>query len=409
MGSFLIKAKTLLTMLDEPLSPGFVRIRDSRITEVGDHLQQQDGEEFIDLKDQVLLPGMINAHCHLDYTGLRGSIFPGKSFTTWIKNINGIKSTLAIEDYTRDTLRGFDMLIRSGCTTVLTIVNLPQVISQLPPPPIRTWWFLELIDLRQKLADDDLMAGAMQFFYGREDWLGGFGLSPHAPYTASVELYRLAKRCAEQLDMLITTHIAESLDEQEMFLHGQGEMYNFMKSLGRDMSDCGSGSALSHLYEHALLNSRLIAAHMNYLQAYDLAELSRMPLHIVHCPKCHDFFKHRRFPLEQLRATGCNICIGTDSLASNDTLDLRAEIRLAHMVYPQISSREWLAMVTLNPAKALNLPNRVGAIKVGAWADLTAFYLPEKTDPYDAVIRSTEIPDFMMVNGVRRDVPTEEP
>jgi len=409
MGSILIRAKTLLTMLDEPLSPGFVRIHDSRISEIGDHLQLMDGEEFIDLKDHVLLPGLINAHCHLDYTGLRGSIFPGKSFTQWIKNINGIKSTLGIEDYARDTMRGFDMLIRSGCTTVLNIVSLPQVLGHLPPPPIRTWSFLELIDVRQKLADEELMAGAMQFFYGREDWLGGFGLSPHAPYTASVQLYRLAKRCAEQLDMLITTHIAESLDEQEMFLHGQGEMHQFLAGLGRDMSDCGSGSALSHLYEHALLNSHTIAVHMNYLQAYDLAELAVMPLHIVHCPKCHEFFKHRRFALEQLRATGCNICIGTDSLASNDTLDLRAEIRLAHLIYPQISSREWLAMVTLNPAKALNLPNRLGAIKVAAWADLVAFRLPEKTDPYDAVIRSTEPPEFLMVNGVRHTVPSEAP
>lgn len=403
----LIQAKTLLTMLDEPLSPGFVRTKDNRIVEFGENLTPQDGEEVVVLNEHVLMPGLINAHCHLDYTGFKGAIFPGKSFTQWIKTINGVKTTLGNEDYARDILKGFDLHLQSGCTSVLNIETYPEVLALLNPPPIRTWWFLELIDVRQKLVNDELMAGIMQFFYGREDWLGGFGLSPHAPYTSSVELYRLAKRCAQQLNMLVTSHIAESLDEQEMFLHGQGELYEFMGSLGRDMSDCGSGSALSHLNEHGVLDSKHIAVHMNYLQGYDLSELSRAPMHVVHCPKCHEFFKHRRFPLESLRDAGCNICIGTDSLASNDTLDLRAEIRQARQTYPQISSWEWLSMVTTHPARALGFPDKLGAIKVNSWADLVAFKLPEMTDPYDAVIRSTEPPDFLMVHGERREIPTK--
>lgn len=401
LGDFImiIKAATMLTMLDEPLSPGMVRIRGNEIVEIGQDLSLAPDEEFIDLGDAVLLPGMINAHCHLDYTNFKGSIFPGKTFTEWIKRINSIKLAFGPEDYIASIQSGFQMLIESGCTTVFNIEAFPDILMQMSAPPIRTWWFLELIDLRQRINSEQLLAGALEFFNGRPGWLGGFGISPHAPYTASVELYRLAKYCEKELKMPFTTHIAESLDEHEMFVNADGPMYAFLKELGRNMGDCGQGSPFSHLVEQAGISPTCIAVHMNYLQEYDYVLLKDTPLSIVHCPKCHDYFLHARFPLEKLRDSGCNICIGTDSLASNDTLDLRAEIRHARRHYSNISGREWLSMVTTRPAKAIGLSRKLGSIRTGAWADLVAFKLPPQTDPYEAVIRSKEPPEFMMIDG----------
>ncbi len=399
----LIRASQILSMTGPALSgPAALRVEGERIREVGLYLQPLPGEEVIDLDDQVLLPGLINAHCHLDYTGFRGAIFSGKGFTEWIKKINSLKLSYTPENFLASIQDGFQQLMDSGCTTVLNIEAFPELLLEMGPPPIRTWWFLELIDLRARMEKDEALMGALTFFQGQDGWLGGFGLSPHAPYTSSVELYRLAKHCSEELGLPITTHIAESVEEQEMFLYGEGPMYEFLKSIGRDMQDCGQGSALSHLLEFGLLNGKCLAVHMNYLQNYDFQALQENPLNVVHCPGCHDYFGHARFPLEKLQSIGCNISIGTDSLASNDTLDLRKELRRARLNYPGLSARSWLQMVTTAPAKALGLEEELGVIKPGALADLVAFPLPPDTEPHEAVLQSRDKPTFFMVNGVRK-------
>jgi len=400
----LIRPKILLDMKGPPQASAAVRIEDNHISAVGSGLTALPGETVIDLPHHVLLPGLINAHCHLDYTHFKGAIFPGKGFSAWIKSINSIKGSFTSEDYLAAIADGFRQLARSGCTTVFNIEAFPDLFLSMKKPLLRTWWFLELIDIRSRINGDETLAGAISFFDEHRDWPGGFGLSPHAPYTSSIELYRLAKHCSQELAMPYTTHIAESLEEQEMFLYGHGPLHDFLAGLGRGTDDCGHGSALSHLYDHGLLDEHCLAVHLNYLQSYDLALLKKNPLHVVHCPKCHDYFGHARFPLERLREAGCNICLGTDSLASNDQLDLRAEMRSARHSYPEISSEEWLHMVTTAPARAIGLDGKLGVILPGALADLVAFDLPENSDPYKAVLRSTETPAFLMVDGQKLDL-----
>lgn len=396
----LIRSSQIITM-DKGDSPfaGAVRTEGNRILEAGPNLIAKQGEEIIELEDSVLMPGLINAHCHLDYTSFKGSISPGKSFSEWIKHINALKRSFGNEDYLTSIEKGFDMLKRSGCTTVLNIEAFPELLPHLPAPPIRTWWFLELIDLRKKHASEETMLGALNFFEEHLEWLGGFGLSPHAPYTASVELFRITKQVSESLNMPFTTHIAESIEEQEMFLYGQGPMYEFLKEIGREMEDCGQGSALSHLMEFGLLTSRCLAVHMNYLQEYDWPAIERQPLNVVHCPLCHEYFGHTRFPLERLEEVGCNISLGTDSLASNYTLDMRREMQHAATSYPGRTAKSWIEMVTTHPAKALNKHGELGVLKENALADIVAFPCPEDTDPYEAVICSQGDASFVMVNG----------
>jgi len=395
----LIRADALLTMDSPGASAGAVRVEGNLITAVGPALDPLPGEDIVELGRSVLMPGLINAHCHLDYTAFKGALFQGGGFAKWIKKINALKQNFSPDDFLASINQGFELLKKSGCTTVFNIEAFPELMLKMERPPLRTWWFLELIDVRTRMSHDEMLLGALQFFESHADWPGGFGLSPHAPYTASIELYRLAKHCSEQSGMPFTTHIAESIEEQEMFLYGEGPMHAFLAEIGRDMEDCGHGSALSHLMEHGLLNERCLAVHLNYLQEYDWPLLRKQPLHVVHCPKCHHYFGHTRFPMERLLEAGCSISLGTDSLASNDTLDMRAEIRQARWTFGDIPQMEWLRMATVHPAKAIGMEGKLGVLKPGALADLVAFPWPDNSDPAESVIQSRDEPLLLMVDG----------
>lgn len=396
-------ADTVLPMSAPPIFQGAVRVEGSLITAVGSRTDfDLMVEEVVDLGASTLLPGLINSHCHLDYTHFRGSISARGSFTEWIKSINALRRSFTAEDYMEAIADGFVMLAEGGVTTVANIESLPELLPRMPVPPLRTWWFWELIDIRTRLDEQETLLGALSFFENHPDWLGGFGLSPHAPYTASVDLYRLARACGEHYGMLSTTHIAESVEEHEMFSHARGPLYDFLAGLGRDNSDCGHGSALSHLVEHGLLGNTCIIAHLNYLQDYDYEMVASTGASVVHCPKCHTFFGHAPFPLKMLRRYGVNICIGTDSLASNNTLDLRAEMREMQQAH-SLTGRDLLEMATLNGAKALHQTGKLGELRPGSTADLVAFPDEKKAyaDPYEKIVQSKARPNLLLVDGKR--------
>jgi cytosine/adenosine deaminase-related metal-dependent hydrolase len=169
------------------------------------------------------------------------------------------------------------------------------------------------------------------------------------------------------------------------------------------MTDCGSTSPLRHLIENGLINQDCIVAHLNELDDRDLELLGGTKwrnLQIVHCPKSHRFLHHRRFPLEALMERGLNICLGTDSLASNDSLDLFSEMRTAKKVYPTLSARDLLEMVTVRPARALKLERSLGRIAPGYFADAIAIpFSGAIEDAYEAVVQAKGPIKWMMING----------
>ena len=396
------RADTILPMAQEPIAHGAVRIEDGHVTAVGSSatLAPLPGEEIRDFGAATLLPGLINAHCHLDYTGFHGALEAKRGFTEWIKKINALRRTFTPADYLDSIAEGFSLLAAGGVTTVLNIESFPELLPQLPVPPLRTWWFLELIDVRSRFDNEETLFGALSFFERHPEWVGGFGLSPHAPYTASVDLYRLARACGEKFGMLSTTHIGESVEEHEMFSHARGPLYEFLAEMGRDNSDCGQGSPLSHLIEHGVIANDCLIVHLNYLHDYDYDLLARSGASVVHCPKCHTYFGHAPFPLKALRERGINVCLGTDSLASNTGLDMRSEMREAQALH-DLSAREALEMATLHGARAINQAGKLGEISPGTAADLVVFAHEEKAgpDPYERVVNSTAEPVVLLVNG----------
>ncbi len=124
----------------------------------------------------MLLPGLINAHCHLDYTCLRGKIPPQKSFTDWIRAINAEKSELSPKDYVASINEGFEEAKRFGTTAIANLTAFPELISQVQPP-IRTWWFAELIDIRAPEHANELVDSAIEALEGRENAVRSRGAS----------------------------------------------------------------------------------------------------------------------------------------------------------------------------------------------------------------------------------------
>lgn len=390
-----------------PIENGAVVVRDGRIQAVGshDHISRLfPTKEAVDLGEQVLLPGLINAHCHLDYSMMRYAIAPQKTFAEWIVMINAMKREFTDEDYLQAIARGFVELKKWGTTTVLNIETFPELIPKMPAPPIRTWWFYELIDIRHRFTTDELVAGAFAFFNDRPDWLGGFGLSPHAPYTASLDLYRLAGECSQLTGMPLTTHLAESWEEDQMFRHGRGPLHDFLSSLGRAMHDCGQRSAFAHLMQNNSFGAEWILAHVNELGPDDFMLISERQLgpslHIVHCPVSHLYFRHTKFEFKRLRDLGANISLGTDSLASNDALNLFTEMQVVQRKEPWLRPEELLGMVTVNAARALQREDVLGKITPGAHADLISLPFSGRLETvYDWIVNYQKPIDWMMVDG----------
>ena len=400
----IIRARTVVTMDGAPIENGAVAVSGNQIADVGkfDEISGRNAGEIVDLGEQALLPGLINAHCHLDYTCLRRKILSQKSFADWVRAINAEKAKLSPKAYLASINDGFAEAKRFGTTSIANLTAFPELISQISAP-IRTWWFAELIDVRAPDRASEIVDLAIQFL-GRARLPGApGGLAPHALFTASQNLYRSCEEVARRQNTLLTTHLAESREEMAMFRGASGPLYEFLKSIGRDMSDCGNETPLGHFLGapggHAL--PTWIVAHLNELAQsdFELLEKSKEKFHVVHSPRSHAYFKHSRFPFERLRALGFNICLGTDSLASNENLSLFAEMRAFQRGERGISPPEILEMATVNPATALHQENALGRIRPGFRADLIALPCKQPRNTLEEIMAFDGTIDWMIMNG----------
>jgi cytosine/adenosine deaminase-related metal-dependent hydrolase len=387
----IVRSRIVVTMDGAPIDDGAVAVSGKQIVDVGSfgEVRARNSGEVVDLGEQALLPGLINVHCHLDYTCLRGKIPRPKSFADWIRAINAEKAKLSEEDYVGSINEGFAEAKRFGTTTIANLTAFPELISRVRAP-IRTWWFGEFIDVREK-ADVDLAAEALQSV---ERW----GLAPHTPFTASSQLYR---RCEEIAPLLLTTHVAESREEMSMFQNAAGPLYEFLKDLGRDMSDCGGNTPLRQ-FVGSLGDAFLpwILVHLNELAESDFSLLERSAgkFSIAHCPRSHDYFGHSPFEFERLRALGFNVCLGTDSLASNEDLSLFTEMRAFQKEFPNVAPEEVLQMATLNAARALRQEGSLGRIRPGSLADLIGVPCERSTTVFEEIIAADK-PHWSILDG----------
>jgi aminodeoxyfutalosine deaminase len=377
----IVRARIVVPVSRPPVEDGAVVISNGRIEAVGRFSAVRPGADgpLVDLGDAALLPGLINAHCHLDYTGMAGVIPRPTSFAGWIGTIIDLKTSWTQARYAASWREGAAMLLRNGVTTVVDVESVPALIPELwSATPLRVISLRELISLQSGPE----MERVVQTAVAEWERLGGAderaGLSPHATYSTTKPLLELAARAARERGWPLATHVAESGEEFEMFCAARGPFFERFKE-ERDVSDCGRGSPVRHLEEAGYLGKDLMAVHVNYLGAGDAALLARRQVSVVHCPSSHRYFEHQPFPRAELQRAGVNLCLGTDSLASTAPLEGRplelnlfSEMKAFATCFPKVPPEEVLRLCTLNAARALRREEQIGELCPGSHADMIA-------------------------------------
>jgi cytosine/adenosine deaminase-related metal-dependent hydrolase len=406
----ILRARMVVPVSHPPIEDGAVCISGERIVWVGRRAESPttfSQNEETDLGDAILLPGLINAHCHLDYTDMAGQIPPPRGFADWIKAIVALKSAWSVDEFAASWSRGAEMLLRTGTTTVANIEAVPELLPRVwETTPLRVLSFRELINVRGRIPPRDMVERAVNDCLGLAGSRGRVGLSPHAPYSTSAELLERAARAAQRRRWRLTTHVAESEQEFEMFMYRQGAMFDWLKSQ-RDMSDCGRGSPVQHLERCGYLDENLLAAHVNYLWRQDAGILGRNRVSVVHCPSSHDYFQHLRFAREELERAGVNLCLGTDSLATirktgNQPLELNlfTEMQRFASRSPDVAPEKILRMATLNGAQALGREGELGELSANALADVIAVpFTGSAAEVFEAIVHHHGAVSASMIDG----------
>ncbi|MEQ8821525.1 MAG: amidohydrolase family protein [Sumerlaeia bacterium] len=283
--------------------------------------------------------GYLNAHCHLELGHLRGAIPPGLDFVEWLDRIVDAKRKRPPAESERAAAFGLKRLRETGTTALLDIESMGTSEAARRADPIPGIIFRELIQFDPARADHHLSDVLVKRrAHGPLPRGLRFGLSPHAPYTTTEPLLLGALSTASMLREWICIHCAETAEETEMLLFGTGPLYEFLSD--RNLLPPGwrppGLSPVRYLATLGLLGARTLLVHCNDLSEMDIMVLRRSRCRVVLCPGTHIYFGREEFPLSRLLRAGVPVYLGTDSLASNEDLDMAREIRLAKQLAPDV-------------------------------------------------------------------------
>jgi cytosine/adenosine deaminase-related metal-dependent hydrolase len=329
-----------------------------------------------DLGNVAIIPGLVNAHTHLDLSGLRGKVPPTPDFIGWLKSILAHRRAQTPEQVLADAGRGLEESLRFG-TTLLGDISADGVTwPLLSQAPCWSVLFRELLGL-----PDSRAIGARR---EAERWLQAYpgsercriGLSPHAPYSVHQELIRASGAAG----IPQTIHLAETRTELELLENHSGPFVDFLRDLGV-WEESGLAPSPEWVVAHVARSPLALLAHGNYLSPETPIPANTS---VVYCPRTHAAFGHSAHPFRDFLARGVRVALGTDSLASNPDLDVLAEARFIHDRYPDFPGDQLLRLVTLSGAEALGRDRETGSLEPGKWADLVAVPLPNvEANPHE--------------------------
>lgn len=326
-------------------------------------------------RQTVLLPGLVNAHSHLELTGLEGQV-QEDDFPAWIRHVIEIVAGRSHESFVVAARQGIRDCWGRGVTTVADCGSTGAVMQALGELDASGIAYHEIFGPSPEQADTALEAWTHRLSELRrfETPRARLGASPHAPYTVSGPLYRLAAAHARKEKLPIAVHVAESPLEDDFVRNGAGGFAEGQRSRGLKPEARGL-SPVAWLDRHGVFGSDCVAIHCCTVDDADIDTLARRGTAVAHCPRSNR--RHHRLdaPLARMIGAGLRVGVGTDSVASVDPLDLLAEARRAREL-GSLDAREALALVTLGAARAIGLGAEVGSLAEGKWGDLVALEVP---------------------------------
>jgi cytosine/adenosine deaminase-related metal-dependent hydrolase len=380
-----LSADWVLPVDGAPIADGAVALEHGRIAAVGTAAELGAGTRY---EGAAIVPGFVNAHTHLEYAVYAG-FGDGLAFAPWIALHVERKRRLGRAEMEAIARLGAAECLRSGITTVGDLAFSGASAHACAELGLRAIVYLEVFG--QAGAD------ALAQFEEKRAYVAPalservtLGVSPHAPYTCSTEVYA----AAAGLGLPVATHLNESRDELDWLERGEGPW----QPLGDMLVEPDGRSGIRRLADAGLLDDRVVAAHCVKVDADEVALLARHDVAVAHCPRSNALLGCGIAPLAALRAAGLRVGLGTDGVSSVPSHDLFEELRTAIAAARArdedagaLSASEALELATLGGARALGLADEIGSLTPGKRADLAVVdlagspYVPWE-DPAAAVV-----------------------
>jgi cytosine/adenosine deaminase-related metal-dependent hydrolase len=376
-------ARWVLPITAPPIAAGTVAVDRERIVYVGTAAGAPPGSD-VDLGNVLLLPGLVNAHCHLELTGMRGFL-EGVDFGDWILRLATAKrAVLTSLDMLVDAARlGIAEGVRAGITTYGDTCHSAAVLSALRDCGVRGIMYQEVFGPDPAQCEASMAELREQVAAARtlETPLVRVGVSPHAPYTVSDELYQATTRFALDERLPMALHIAEAELESQLVEQGRGRFAEGLRARGITVRPRAQ-SSVALLERLGVLEASPLLIHCVRVAADDVERIARSNSAVAHCPAANAKLGHGIAPVRELLDVGVRVGLGSDSVASNNRMDLLEEARLAALFqrarlgrHDAVTTGEALRLATLSGAEALGLGDRIGSLEPGKDADLAAFSL----------------------------------
>jgi len=317
----------------------------------------------------VLIPPLVNAHTHLEFSTIQSPLLPAQPFPDWIQAVMQWRGSVG-QTAKQNIVKGLQESDTAGVLAIGEIATQADG-SRLPRPGGVLMQFRELIGLRPERIEQQLHVAAEHLSTGPESdsrssefSASGFfesrivrGLSPHAPYSVHPDLLDAVMALAVQHQVPVAMHLAETREEIELLATGRGRFEQFLSGLGLfDRRTFPGGRSVLEFLQQLARGPKSLAVHGNYFSDRDIEFLTQHKnITTVFCPRTHSFFGHSEHPLPRLLKAGCRVILGTDSRASNPDLSIWKELQHVAATAPELSAGRLLAMITNHAADAMGL------------------------------------------------------
>ncbi|GIR12081.1 MAG: metal-dependent hydrolase [Cryomorphaceae bacterium] len=361
----IIQASYILPLNTAPIKNGYLYIEDDGTVIHVNDVAPITNQFEVEVYEGIVCPGFVNSHCHLELSHMKGLMPTGSGLPKFVSQIPKLRQTSKV-DKLKSMKEADQNMYKSGIVAVGDISNTTESLSIKKNSAMRYHSFVELFGLDKNKAEDLLREGLKTVEEYRSFNLSAC-LVPHAPYSLSPQL--LEKIYSNSDDQLLTIHYQETASEKELFLDSKGDLAELFIAKGLDLSSqlkSGLNSAQYALLPYLAKKQKLLLVHNTFSDRTDIEEIETYfsQAYWCTCPKANWYIEKQLPNYNLWREKNLKITIGTDSLASNNSLCVLEEIKMIQKNFPHISTNELLIWACKNGAEFFNY-DKLGSFKSG--------------------------------------------